>query len=157
MITAPRTDHASRKRRALRGVALPIVLLILWEVASHLHLVDPRILPPLERVARTAIVQIVDEGLLYHLAASLIRDAAGFTIGTVIGIAAGTTLGLSRQADRLAAPTFNGVRQIAILAWIPLISIWFGFGEAAKIAFIAAAALIPVVLNTYEGMRSASA
>ncbi len=142
--------------RALRGIALPALLLIAWEAASHQRLIDPRILPPLEQVARTAIVQIVDDDLLYHLAASLVRDAIGFTIGTVAGIALGTLLGLSRLADRLAAPTFNGVRQIAILAWIPLISIWFGFGEAAKIAFISAAALIPVVLNTYEGMRSAS-
>ncbi len=53
-------------------------------------------------------------------------------------------------------PTFNGLRQIAILAWIPLIAIWFGVGETAKVVFIAAAALIPVVLNTYEGMHGAS-
>jgi sulfonate transport system permease protein len=54
-------------------------------------------------------------------------------------------------------PSFNGLRQIAILAWIPLISIWFGVGESAKVVFIAAAAVIPVVLNTREGMRAASA
>ncbi len=69
----------------------------------------------------------------------------------------GTALGLSRIADRLFMPSFNGLRQIAILAWIPLISIWFGVGESAKVVFIAAAALIPVVLNTREGMRAASA
>lgn len=155
MTTQPQ-HHASRGRRTLRGLTLPVLLLIVWETASHLRLVDPRILPPLEQVARTANAQITDEDLLYHLAASLVRDIAGFTIGTVAGIVLGTLLGLSRLADRLVAPTFNGVRQIAILAWIPLISIWFGFGEAAKVAFIAAAALIPVVLNTTEGMRSAS-
>jgi sulfonate transport system permease protein len=140
----------------LRGAVLPILLLAAWETASHARLVDPRILPPLELVVRTAIRQVTQEDLLRNLSASLMRDMAGFSIGTLLGIVIGTTLGLFRIADRLFTPSFNGLRQIAILAWIPLISIWFGVGETAKVVFIAAAALIPVVLNTYEGMRGAS-
>jgi len=144
-------------RRALRGAVLPVVLLLLWELANRSGWVDPRILPPLERVARTAVDQVVNQGLLGHLGSSLLRDVIGFTLGTLFGLAVGTVLGLSRIADRLFMPTFNGLRQIAILAWIPLIAIWFGMGETAKIVFIMAAAFIPVVLNTYEGVRSASA
>jgi sulfonate transport system permease protein len=140
----------------IRGAVLPILLLAAWELTSHSGTVDPRIRPPLEFVAQTAFDQVVHEGLLRNLAASLLRDIAGFTLGSLLGIAVGTTLGLSRIADRLFMPSFNGLRQIAILAWIPLISIWFGVGEAAKIVFIMAAAFIPVVLNTHEGMRSAS-
>jgi len=140
----------------IRGAVLPILLLVAWELTSHSGTVDPRILPPLELVAQTAFDQVVHEGLLRNLAASLLRDIAGFTLGSLLGIAVGTTLGLSRIADRLFMPSFNGLRQIAILAWIPLISIWFGVGEAAKIVFIMAAAFIPVVLNTHEGIRSAS-
>jgi len=144
-------------RRALRGTLLPVLILLAWEAASRAGAVDPRILPPLEQVAATAFDQVVHEGLLGHLAASLARDMAGFVLGSGIGIVLGTVLGLSRIGDRLVMPSFNGLRQIAILAWIPLISIWFGVGEAAKIVFISVAALIPVLLNTHEGMRSASA
>jgi sulfonate transport system permease protein len=143
-------------RRHLRGTVLPLLALAAWELTSHAHLVDPRIIPPPELVARTAFDQVAHQGLLRNLAASLLRDMAGFTLGSLIGVVIGTVLGLSRTADRLFMPSFNGLRQIAILAWIPLISIWFGVGEAAKIVFIMAAALIPVVLNTNEGMRSAS-
>jgi sulfonate transport system permease protein len=143
-------------RRALRGAVLPLLLLVLWELASHGGVIDPRILPPLERVAHTAVDQIVRQGLLEHLGASLLRDMVGFTLGTALGLVVGLVLGLSRTADRSVFPTFNGLRQIAILAWIPLISIWFGVGEAAKVVFILAAAFIPVVLNTCEGVRSAS-
>ena len=143
-------------RRALRGTVLPVLILLAWEAASRTGAVDPRILPPLERVAATAFDQVAHEGLLGHLAASLARDMAGFGLGSAIGIVLGTVLGLSQTGDRLVMPSFNGLRQIAILAWIPLISIWFGVGEAAKIVFIAVAALIPVLLNTHEGMRSAS-
>jgi sulfonate transport system permease protein len=140
----------------IRGFVLPILLLGGWEFTSHAHLVDPRILPPPELVAWTAYDQVAHEGLLGNLVASLLRDIAGFTLGSLLGIVLGTILGLSRIADRLFVPSFNGLRQIAILAWIPLISIWFGVGEAAKIVFIMAAALIPVVLNTHEGMCGAS-
>lgn len=142
--------------RTLRGFALPLLLLAAWEGASHSQLADPRILPSVEKVVQTAIHLVMHDGLLHHLAASVARDIAGFVIGTGIGIALGTLTGLSRIADRVFMPTFNGLRQIAILAWIPLISIWFGVGEAAKVVFITAAAVIPVVLNTHEGMRSAS-
>jgi sulfonate transport system permease protein len=140
----------------LRGAVLPTLLFVVWELTSHSGAVDPRILPPLELVAQTAFNQVAHEGLLRNLAASLLRDFAGFSIGSLIGIVTGTILGLSRAADRIFMPSFNGLRQIAILAWIPLISIWFGVGEAAKIVFIIAAALVPVVLNTHEGIRGAS-
>jgi sulfonate transport system permease protein len=144
-------------KRGLRGTVLPILLLLAWELSSNSGVVDPRILPPLELVGRTAFEQVVHEGLLGNLAASLLRDLAGFVLGSSLGIIIGAILGLSEVADRIVMPSFNGLRQIAILAWIPLISIWFGVGEAAKVVFIMAAALIPVVLNTHQGMRSASA
>jgi sulfonate transport system permease protein len=143
-------------RRAWRGAVLPLALLAVWELASRTGMVDPRILPPIEQVARTAIDQVMNQGLLGNLGASLLRDMIGFLLGTFAGLAVGTLLGLSRLADRLLMPSFNGLRQIAILAWIPLISMWFGVGEAAKVVFIMAAAFIPVVLNTHQGMHAAS-
>ena len=142
--------------RPLRGVALPAVLLIAWAVASHSGWADPRILPSPEKVVQTAIDQLLNQGLMTNLVASLARDMAGFVLGTILGLLIGAALGLSHIADRLFAPNFDGLRQIPILAWVPLISLWFGVGEMAKIVFVLAAALIPVVLNTHEGVRSAS-
>ena len=143
--------------RFARGLILPAVLVLAWAAASHGGWVDRRILPPPDQVARTAVDQLFHQGLLSNLAASLARDMIGFVLGTLLGLVIGTAFGLSRLADRLVMPPFNGLRQIAILAWIPLISVWFGVGETAKIVFILIAALIPVVLNTYEGIRGASA
>jgi sulfonate transport system permease protein len=90
------------------------------------------------------------------LAASLARDLAGFAIGAAAGLAFGMLLGLSRAADRLLAPSFDGFKQIATFAWIPLLSVWLGVGEAAKVAFVALAAFTPVVVNTCQGVRGAS-
>jgi sulfonate transport system permease protein len=98
-------------RRALRGAVLPIVLLTLWEVSSWTGLVDPRFLPPLETIARTAWTETLDGALFTHLGASLARDLAGFIIGTVLGIAFGAALGVSRTANQLFGPTFHAAKQ----------------------------------------------
>jgi sulfonate transport system permease protein len=142
-------------RRGLRGAVLPVLLLAGWEVASRDGLADPRLLPPLEQVARTAVDQVLRQDLLGNLGASLARDIAGCALGTSIGLMLGVVLGVWRLGGRVFMPSFDGLRQIAVLAWVPLISVWFGVGEAAKIVFIAMAALIPVTLNTYQGVRDA--
>jgi sulfonate transport system permease protein len=148
--------EVSPSRRRLRGLALPAGLLVLWELSSHSGLVNPQFLPPLEKVAATALREIATGELLFDLMVSLRRDLTGFAIGTGLGAAIGLLLGLSSIADRIFTTWFNGLKQIALLAWIPLISIWFGFDEAAKIVFIALAASIPVILNIVEGIRNTS-
>ncbi len=143
-------------KRILRGAALPLLIMLLWEIASRFGLADPRILPPMETIVATALREVLHGGLLFDLAASLARDMAGFLGGTLLGLAIGIVLGVSPLAERLVLPTFNGLRQIAILAWIPLIALWFGFGDSAKIVFIVLSAFVPVVLNTFQGVRAAS-
>jgi sulfonate transport system permease protein len=81
------------------------------------------------------------------------RDIAGFAIATLVGVPFGLALGLSRTVERVFGRTFSAYRQIALFAWVPLISLWFGTGETAKIAFVAFAALNPIVFNSAEGAR----
>jgi sulfonate transport system permease protein len=137
-----------------RAVALPVALLLGWEFASHAGLADPLFLPPLEAVAARAWTEIIDGQLLLDIAMSLGRDIAGFVIAAVVGIPVGLALGLSRGVERVFGPTFSAYRQIALFAWVPLISMWFGTGEEAKIAFVALAACNPIVFNSAEGARS---
>jgi sulfonate transport system permease protein len=149
--------RASAIRSARRGLVLPVVLLVLWEIASHSGLVNRQFLPPLESVAAAAWQEFASGELVHALATSLRRDLLGFVLGSSIGVVAGLVLGLSRIADRIVTTWFNGLKQIALLAWIPLISLWFGFDETAKVVFIALAAAIPVILNIVEGVQGAPA
>ncbi|ERF83539.1 MAG: hypothetical protein C207_03266 [Bradyrhizobium sp. DFCI-1] len=139
-----------------RGLVLPIGLLLTWEVASHSGLVNRQFLPPLEHVGATAWQELASGELLEALAASLRRDLLGFVFGSGAGVLIGLLLGLSTIADRVVMTWFNGLKQIALLAWIPLISLWFGFDEMAKIVFIGLAAAIPVILNLVEGIHATS-
>jgi sulfonate transport system permease protein len=63
-------------------------------------------------------------------------------------------MGASRLGERFIGPSFHAAKQVALFAWIPLMSVWFGTGETAKVVFIALAAFYPVVVNTQEGIRS---
>jgi sulfonate transport system permease protein len=65
-------------------------------------------------------------------------------------------LGLSPTADKLVGPSFHAFRQVALFAWIPLLTAWLGGGDLAKVVFIAMAAFKPVAMGTYEGVRGAS-
>jgi sulfonate transport system permease protein len=139
----------------LRGLVLPVLLLAGWEAASRGGLVDPRLLPPIEQVL-TAGDQVTGLRHIWgDLGASLYRNLAGFAVATLAGVAFGTLLGRSRLAAALFQPSFDAFRQIAAFAWIPLIAMWCGAGEGAKVAFVAVAAFPPVVLNTAEGVRNA--
>lgn len=141
-------------RSSAQAAIAPVVLLILWEAASHSGLVDPRFLPPLEQVWTAGRAEWASGDLAAAIRASLARDIQGFIIGSTIGTVLGVVIGLSRTAQRLLGPMLVVHRQIALFAWIPLLSAWFGGGEIGKIAFIAMAAFQPTVVNSWRGVAN---
>lgn len=143
--------------RPLRGWVLPATLLLLWWAAVRLAVSSSPLLVSVGQVADTAVRQVASGELFTALAASLGRDLVGFAIGASAGFAFGALIGLSRLAEKIAAPTFHTLKQISLFAWIPLLSVWFGLGDAAKVAFLSLAAFFPMVLNTFEGFRSVPA
>ena len=144
------------KKRDLRGAVLPLGLLLTWYLVSKFDLANSAILASPAEVIREGYGQVASGAFALDLVSSLARNIAGFIVGGLAGVTLGSLLGLSRWADRLISPSFNAIKQIAIFAWIPLISVWFGMGEPAKIIFIALAAFYPTTLNTFEGIRSVS-
>lgn len=137
-----------------RGLVLPLLFVIFWQTAATLHWIDVRIIPPPGEVLDVAWKWIANGALLRGLSASLARDLAGFVLGAASGVALGLLLGVSRWADLLLAPTFHTLKHIALFAWIPLLSAFFGRDDLAKVIFIAFATLYPVALGTLEGVRS---
>lgn len=140
--------------RDYRGWVLPLALLAAWWVATSAQWVNTLLIVPPENVVKVAYQYVAAGGFVDALAASLYRDLAGFTLGSLAGIALGALLGLSRWAERLVGPTFHTLKQISLFAWLPLLATWLGSGDPAKIVFVALSAFYPVVLNTFEGVRS---
>lgn len=147
-------QSARSLRTGLRAYALPLLLIVVWALVTHLGLVNKFILVKPEKVLTRAVTELRSGQLVGQLAASLARDLSGFALGTLAGLLVGGAMGLFTVFDRLLGASFHAAKQVAIFAWVPLISVWFGTGETAKVVFIALAAFYPVVLNTHEGVRS---
>jgi sulfonate transport system permease protein len=143
--------------RRWRGLVLPLAAIALWWLASKLDLVNSALLVSPVKVVETGW-QLVSTGQLWRaLSASLARELTGFFIGTAAGLVLGALLGLWPRFNRMVGPSFNTFKQISLFAWIPLISVWFGLGDAAKVVFLSLAALVPVVVNTCDGIRGTPA
>ncbi|MGA2395800.1 MAG: hypothetical protein ABSH03_20885, partial [Candidatus Lustribacter sp.] len=113
---------------------------MLWAIASSLRLVDPHLLVPPATVAATLVQMLGGADYWSAVGSSLARVCGGFVLGGAAGLVVGVVLGVSRIAERIGAPTLHGARSVALFAWIPLLTAWFGDGEVAKVALIALAA-----------------
>ncbi len=139
--------------RALRGLLLPVLLLVLLEVAAGSGWVEARLLPPPSEIAAT-LWQLAQNDLWAHIGASLARVGVGFFIGAVLGVVAAVLVGLSRTFEDLIDPTFQALRNVPSLAWVPLLLLWFGIDETPKITMIALGAFFPVYLNVVCGIQN---
>lgn len=144
----------NRVPRALRGWILPVALLLVWWAAVQFGWSTSPLLVAPSKVWATAVDQVANGQLAIALGASLSRDLIGFAFGGMAGLVFGALLGGSRFLEACIGPSFHTLKQISLFAWIPLLSLWFGLGDAAKIAFLSLAAFFPVALNTFEGIRS---
>lgn len=141
----------------LRGVTPLALVFIAWWAAARFGWVGPMVLPPLGEVFGGLADPATRGPLVQGLAASSVRLVIGAAIGILTGTAFGALLGLSRTAEALAAPSFNAFRQVALFAWVPLLTAWFGGGDLAKVVFIALSAFKPAAMGTYEGFRNVPA
>lgn len=142
-------------RNALAPWALPVSLLLAWQLAAQWGWLSSRILPEPWAVAK-AFWHLAASGELWlHLKTSLWRASVGFAVGAGLGLLLGLLTGSFRHAETLLDTTLQMVRNIPALALIPLVILWFGIDETAKLFLLAVGVFFPVYLNTFHGIRSA--
>jgi ABC-type nitrate/sulfonate/bicarbonate transport system permease component len=107
-------------------------------------------------VVHTTWAGLLDGSLLTAMGMSLGRTVGGLLLGGGLGFGLGLLLGLSNTCNRLLNPSLSALRQIAIFAWVPLITAWFGLGEPAKWVFVALAAFFPLFIATHRSVASLS-
>ncbi|MCI1899183.1 MAG: aliphatic sulfonate ABC transporter permease SsuC [Enterobacter sp.] len=133
---------------------LPVGIVIIWQIASSLGWLSSRILPSPEGVVEAFWTLSSSGELWQHLAISSWRAAIGFTIGGSIGLTLGLISGLSRWGERLLDTSIQMLRNVPHLALIPLVILWFGIDESAKIFLVALGTLFPIYINTWHGIRN---
>ncbi|HDR9490160.1 ABC transporter permease [Burkholderia stabilis] len=152
-----RAWHASRVATLALGLVLPCALAVIWQLAVDIGVVDAGVWASPALVARAVATQAIDPQFHTDMLASLRRDALGTVLGILVGLPAGLALGRFRTAQALFSPTLDAAKSVPIFAFVPLLSVWVGSGEAGKVTFIALVAALPVVFNAAEGAASLAA
>ncbi|MGE8657507.1 MAG: aliphatic sulfonate ABC transporter permease SsuC [Achromobacter sp.] len=148
---------AARKpgwRGALAPWLVPLLILGLWQLAAQAGWLSSRILPAPSAVAAAAWSLAVSGELWQHVRISALRALWGLLLGGGLGLALGLLNGSSRTAETLLDTTLQMIRNIPVLALIPLVILWFGIEETAKLALLSLGVFFPVYLNTFHGIRS---
>jgi len=133
---------------------VPLAIVVIWQISCVTGLVSDRALPAPSDVVRAGWKLLLSGELANNIWVSFWRAGAGFVIGGSIGFAFGFANGLSELAGKLTDTTLQMVRNVPHLALIPLVILWFGIDEAAKLFLVALGVFFPIYLNTLHGIRT---
>ena len=141
-------------REHITAIAVPIIALLLWELAVRIGLISPRFIStPLEIINKIIDMSISGE-LWIHVKASMQRIIIGFLLGVIPGIAIGALMGFSKSIRVILEPIVALIFPIPKIAILPLLLVFLGLGEASKIALIALGAIFLTLYNTMSGVRN---
>lgn len=133
---------------------VPVGLVVLWQVASAQGWLSTRVLPAPLDVVKAAWTLAESGALWTHVKVSTGRALAGLAIGGGLGLVLGLLTGSVRVFETLLDSTIQMVRNIPALALIPLVILWFGIDESAKVFLISVSVFFPIYLNTFHGIRN---
>jgi len=133
---------------------LPLLLIILWQFSVDVGWLSTKILPSPTAVVQAGIQLAISGELLKNVLTSLSRAVTGFLIGGSIGFILGLLNGLFPLSEKLLDTSVQMLRNIPHLAAIPLVILWFGIGEEAKLFLVSVGVMFPIYLNTFHGIRS---
>ncbi|MER7677337.1 ABC transporter permease [Streptomyces sp. NPDC096934] len=149
----PVSARRARIPRWLRRTSGPLLLLALWQLLGVTGVLAPDVLAPPGTIARVGAGLVADGSLPNAMGVSLQRVAAGLLTGAVIGTGLALVSGLFRVGEDLVDASVQMLRTVPFVGLIPLFIIWFGIGEAPKIAIITLGVSFPLYLNVYAGIR----
>lgn len=130
------------------------VLLVLWAVLIPYFNVSPRLFPHITTVVEACIEGIQDGSLIRHIGASLLRVAVGTVLALLVAIPLGVAMGVSPVVSSFLTPLFRFFSVLAGIAWIPIATLWFGYGFGAITFVIFNAVFFIVTYNTLLGVST---
>lgn len=133
---------------------VPLALLVAWQWASSTGRLPIRFLPSPRAIVKSFIELSASGELWMHVRISTMRALSGFAVGGGLGLILGLLTGSFRWAETLLDTTLQMVRNIPALALIPLVILWFGIDESAKLFLVALGVFFPIYINTFHGIQS---
>ena len=154
----PGSRRIWRTMNSLAGAAMfvaPLLVLVaIWAIVVPLFEVNPRVFPSVASVADAAADTIGDGSLIRHIGASLLRVGLGTLIGVATAVPLGIAMGVSPAVSSFLTPLFRFFSVLAGIAWIPIATLWFGYGFGAIVFVIFNAVFFVVAYNTLLGVST---
>ena len=148
------TSILQRVKQAILPWLVPIGILVAWEVSARVGWLSSRILPEPFAVLKAGVTLALSGELWQHVKVSAVRALTGFAIGGGLGLVLGLLTGSFRKLEVALDTTLQMIRNIPPLALIPLVILWFGIDEVAKLFLISFGVFFSVYINTFHGIRS---
>jgi NitT/TauT family transport system permease protein/taurine transport system permease protein len=145
---------ARRLSASLKFLAPLLVLLALWPMLIRVFDVNPQVFPDITAVAWAGIETVRDGSLLAHAGASLARVAVGTVLAILAAVPLGVLMGVSPAVSGFLTPLLRFFSVLAGIAWIPIATLWFGYGFGAITFVIFNAVFFVVAYNTLLGVST---
>lgn len=142
--------------RFLRGFLVAAVLVGVWWSLTALHVWSAYVLPPPGRVWSSAVDMARSGELAHHVVVSFGRVLIGFAVAFGLAFVLAVVAVLLRRLDGFISPVLSFLKNVPPLALIPLLILWFGIGETAKVIVIVLTAFFPMYMSLKKGLQSAS-
>lgn len=149
------TQLGSALRRASPFLSI-LVLLLLWQWISAREIISQILVPPPAEVYLAFTEAMSDGTLPKHALVTLEEMLYGLLIGVGIGLCLGYAIAKAPLLENILSPVIVGFQSTPIVAYAPLLVIWFGSGLASKVVTTAVIVFFPMLVNTIVGIRSVS-
>jgi ABC-type nitrate/sulfonate/bicarbonate transport system permease component len=151
-----RRRTGERRKRLAWAILTPVTLLVAWEIATRVGLLDTRFFPPPAKIISDSFQFLTDaqlrSELLSNLGESATRLVSGFVLGTVAGLAVGLAMGLHPVTRYALSGVISATYPLPKLTLYPLMLVFFGIGNMSMIALIALGVFFMVAINTTSGV-----
>lgn len=137
----------------LKLVALPVLIIVVWEFAAIQGWIKPYTLPAPSQIVRTLLVDIENKTLIKNIIMSFIRVLSGFALAALAGIVLGILTALSKNFEIITRFVLKILKPIPPIAWIPIAILWLGIGEPSKIFIIFMGAFFPIYISVVAGIK----
>lgn len=154
MRSANRSDGRDGLPAFFWAAAPFVVLILLWQLVVELFDVSPLVFPTVPAVLRAGLDGLADGSLAAHVGASLLRVATGTALAVLVAVPLGMAMGTHRGIAAFFTPLLRFFSVLAGIAWIPIATLWFGYGFGAIVFVIFNAVFFVVIYNTVLGVST---
>jgi NitT/TauT family transport system permease protein len=145
---------SDRARSYVRAAVTVLLVAALYEALARSGWFAPALMPTLPKVAAALIASLADSTMIAHAMSTLYRVLFGLALAVVTGLPIGILMGRFRAVENFVLPLASALMPIPSLAWVPVFILWFGLGNTVAILIVFYAALFPMLLNAWAGVRA---